>query len=414
MSFVNHSISLLEEMDQLSQGAFCMNRPGYLFVTKKPTNTYIEQGKYAESIGIGPYKYHSNDISSYRVAEATKFMFDDPTLRELHGVEVIHGSDAIHKLFPFLDPAINASRHVRKCGWIQVPKLIAWMLAQSGATVKQAKVEKVEQGAKLRVHLNPNEELVADKVVIAVGPALANLDKLVGAQPVTIPLMNEIHAKVVIDDTDGLIPESSPLIHLDDDVELEWTDEQRQFLQSQPHLHYMLKPIRFGAHFRPGPPGSGEHWGIWTFPEASMKEPAGASPPRYPVVDEYYGEIVLRGMAAIVPALRKYFNPAANPLSSSNKHIKAVVSGHYCKTPENRPVIGPLPSSSDANIVICGALSGFGIMSSVAAGELAAHYVAGTDKDKLPGYSTAFLASRFGDPEYIAAIDQLAKSSGQL
>ena len=115
-------------------------------------------------------------------------------------------------------------------------------------------------------------------------------------------------------------------------------------------------------------------------------------------------------MTAMIPGLKKYWNKNANPTTSTNKFIKGVVSGHYRKTPENRPVIGPLTQ----NIVVCGALSGFGIMSSVAAGQLAASYCASVPDAKLPDYAVAFTPSRFSDPQYLESLAELAKKSGQL
>lgn len=136
--------------------------------------------------------------------------------------------------------------------------------------------------------------------------------------------------------------------------------------------------------------------------------------PHFPFVDEYYGEVVLRGMTAMIPGLKKYWNKASNPRSTTNPFIKAVVSGHYCKTPENRPVIGPIQDSTIPNVFICGGLSGFGIMSSVAAGQLAASYVVDVPENQLPAYAAAFKPARFADAKYLELLQDLAKKSGQL
>jgi glycine/D-amino acid oxidase-like deaminating enzyme len=54
-------------------------------------------------------------------------------------------------------------------------------------------------------------------------------------------------------------------------------------------------------------------------------------------------------------------------------------------------------------------LSGFGVMVSAGAADLLAAHIVGDD---LPDYARAFLLGRYQDPEYAAALDQVA--SGQL
>jgi glycine/D-amino acid oxidase-like deaminating enzyme len=258
MAFVNHSISLLEEMDRASNGAFEMNRPGYLFVTSKADNTYSDQGKYAESIGIGTFREHTADISKYKAAPGTTRIFHDQTLLDLNGADVIKRKEDLHALYSFLGDDIVAGKHVRKCGWITVQSLIDWMCASSGATVKHDSVVELKPtDTGVSVLLASGEALEVNKVVLAVGPHLVNLSSLVKHDlGYSMPLINEIHAKVVINDVEGVVPESSPLVHLDDDVLLEWSAEQREFISSRPELAYLLHPIRYGAHFRPGPVGS--------------------------------------------------------------------------------------------------------------------------------------------------------------
>ena len=85
-----------------------------------------------------------------------------------------------------------------------------------------------------------------------------------------------------------------------------------------------------------------------------------------------------------------------------------VDGGYYCKTPENRPLVGPLGVHG---AYACGALSGFGIMASHAAAELLAAHVTG---DALPDYADAFLPSRYDDPVYRERVAQWGALVGQL
>jgi glycine/D-amino acid oxidase-like deaminating enzyme len=93
-----------------------------------------------------------------------------------------------------------------------------------------------------------------------------------------------------------------------------------------------------------------------------------------------------------------------------------VVKGYYCKTPENLPLIGG--AGSVEGLFICGALSGIGIMSSQAAGELAAiqvvNYISGKEAIPVPKYAKHFLPTRYSDPEFLASTQKLNAKSGQL
>ena len=82
--------------------------------------------------------------------------------------------------------------------------------------------------------------------------------------------------------------------------------------------------------------------------------------------------------------------------------------GFYCKTPENRPLIGPLPIEG---AFVLGALSGMGVMSAHASGELVSLHVAG---ESLPSYAKWFLPSRYDDPAYRKLVDEWGPLVGQL
>jgi glycine/D-amino acid oxidase-like deaminating enzyme len=85
-----------------------------------------------------------------------------------------------------------------------------------------------------------------------------------------------------------------------------------------------------------------------------------------------------------------------------------VDGGYYTKTPENRPLVGPLPI--DGAYVI-GALSGYGVMASQAAAELLATHVTG---GPLPAYAAALSPSRYADVAYQARLEAWDAKAGQL
>jgi glycine/D-amino acid oxidase-like deaminating enzyme len=85
-----------------------------------------------------------------------------------------------------------------------------------------------------------------------------------------------------------------------------------------------------------------------------------------------------------------------------------VDGGYYCKTRENRPLIGPL---SVEGAYVLGALSGIGVMSAQAAADLLARHVM---QQPLPDYAKWFLPSRYDDAGYRALVDRWGPLVGQL
>jgi glycine/D-amino acid oxidase-like deaminating enzyme len=156
----------------------------------------------------------------------------------------------------------------------------------------------------------------------------------------------------------------------------------------------MLEEFVSGVHARPeGPQDSPMALILWTY-RTDPVEPI--FPPPY--VDPHYAEILMRGMSVMIPRFAEYIGRAPRP---------AVDGGYYTKTQENRLLVGPLPVEG---AYIIGALSGYGMMASPAAGELLAAHLTGTD---LPDYASWFLLERYDDPEYQKLLEDWG-SSGQL
>ena len=110
-------------------------------------------------------------------------------------------------------------------------------------------------------------------------------------------------------------------------------------------------------------------------------------------MDEQYPEIVLRGLSIMLPRLRQYFGRAARP---------RLDGGYYIKTRENRLLAGPTPMEG---VYLLGGVSGYGIMSACAAGELLAAHMAARP---LPAYAQAFELARYDQPDYFARLGMLA------
>jgi glycine/D-amino acid oxidase-like deaminating enzyme len=101
----------------------------------------------------------------------------------------------------------------------------------------------------------------------------------------------------------------------------------------------------------------------------------------------------------MIPGLEMYLSKMQKPV---------IDGGYYCKTRENRPLIGPL---GVRGAYVFGAMSGFGIMAAMAGGKLLAQHVACRP---LPEYAPAFLLERYEDPVYLKLLAAWESTSGQL
>ena len=208
-----------------------------------------------------------------------------------------------------------------------------------------------------------------------------------------LPIFNELHAKISIRDDLGIIPRDVPLMIWEDPVHLLWDKAEQAELAADPELSWLLKQFPAGVHFRPEGTGDSPMLLIlWTYDLAAKEV---IWPPQF---DPDYPEIVLRGLARMVPGIEPYIG----------RTRPWVDGGYYCKTRENRPLITPLPVEG---AYLFGAVSGYGIMASQAGGELIAAHITGSN---LPVYAPAFLLSRYEDPAYQQLLANWDATSGQL
>jgi glycine/D-amino acid oxidase-like deaminating enzyme len=203
----------------------------------------------------------------------------------------------------------------------------------------------------------------------------------------TLPLFNELHPKISFPDRLGAMPREAPLVIWTDPQRLPWSEREAEVLAEDDETAWLLDEFPPQVHGRPeGPDDSPIVLLLWTYDE----QPVQANVP--PEFDElYYPEVVIRGMSTAVPAFEGYF-----------QHLPRVFvdGGYYTKTRENRPLICPLPVPG---AFLIGALSGFGLMASAAAGELLAAHVVGSP---LPDYAHWFHLDRYQDPEYQALLQE--------
>ena len=394
VALMNRSIDLLERIERESGGRILLNRRGYLFATAEPSRTeaFRAMARDAQSLGAGELRVHDGSGSSpgYVRSRANGFEGIPP------GADLITDPALIRAEFPYLDPAVVAVLHARRCGWLSAQQLGMWMLESArdrGVTLIRGAVTGVEtRGGYIRTVsvARPGEQvrIDTDTLVLSPGPHLAELARELGIE---LPVACERHVKVTFRDTERAVPGDAPLLVWADPVELPWSDDERAVLAAHDETRPLVEPFPAGIHGRPeGTPG--DHWlmMLWTYDTETVE-------PVFPVpFDERLPEIALRGWSRMLPSLARYF--ARLPRMT-------VDGGYYVKTPENRPLVGPLPI---AGAYVNAAWSGFGIMGACAGGELLAACVCGTS---LPAYAAAFHPARFDDPGYL---DAFASAGGQL
>ena len=395
VAFMNRSIDLLERIERESGGRLHLNRRGYLFATAEPSRiaAFRDLGHEAQSFGAGALRMHDGSGSSPGYLRSPARGFEEVAA----GADLITDPALIRAEFPYLDPEVVAVLHARRCGWLSAQQLGMWMLERArdrGVRLIRGRVTDVEtRGGRVRAVsvARPGDRVRIEtgKLVLSPGPYLAELARGFG---VDLPVACERHMKVAFRDTERAVPGDAPLLIWADPVELPWSDEERAVLADDEETRGLVEPFPAGIHGRPeGTPG--EHWlmMLWTWDTETVE-------PVFPVLfDERLPEIALRGWSRMLPSLKRYF--ARLPRMT-------VDGGYYVRTPENRPLIGPLPV---AGAYVNAAYSGFGIMGACAGGELLAAHVCETP---LPAYAAAFHPARFDDPGYLDAF--ASGADGQL
>ena len=396
VALMNRSIDLLERVERESGGRLRLNRRGYLFATAEPARieAFRAMAREAQSLGAGELRVHDGSGTGAGYVRSPAHGFEGVPA----GSDLITDPGLIRAQYPCLDPSVVAVLHARRCGWLSAQQLGMWMLERArerGVKLIRGRVIGVDtRGGRVRSVsvARPGErlEIGTGTLVLSPGPHLAELARTLDFE---LPVACERHLKVVFRDTERAVPGDAPLLIWADPVELPWTDDERAVLAADEETRTLVEPFPAGVHGRPeGTPG--DHWlmMLWTYDTETVD-------PVFPLpYDERLPEIALRGWSRMLPSLERYF--ARLPRMT-------VDGGYYAKTPENRPLIGPLPI---AGAWVNAAYSGFGIMGACAGGELLAAHVCGAP---LPAYATAFHPARFDDPRYLDAFAREG-ADGQL
>jgi glycine/D-amino acid oxidase-like deaminating enzyme len=393
VSLSNRSIDIMEKLAAETGNSFHLNRRGYLYLTADPQRVpaIVASAQEPSRLGAGPLRVHRG-------------AGDDPTYQPSHpdhyrshpeGADLFLDPGLIRSYFPYITSEVVAALHVRRAGWFSAQQLGMVMLEQAremGVGIVSARVTEVDVTSNRvkGVRLSNGRHVRTQHFVNAAGPYLNDVARMLDIE---LPVYNELHLKVAFRDPKGVLPRNAPLLIWTDPQELPWSSEERDFLAEAEDTRWLLQDFPPGAHTRPeGGPDSDIILFLWEFQERIME------PVFPPPMDDQYPEVALRGLARMLPGLSGYFERSLKPQMDG---------GYYTKTRENRPLIGLLPISG---AYVIGALSGFGLMTACAAGELLAAYIVGAD---LPSYAPAFSLDRYQDPKYQALLANWP-DSGQL
>jgi len=391
LRYMTRSIDLLEEIADESGNGFRMNRRGYVFVTAddEGVDRLRSTAREVSAYGMGELREHSPKAAEYAPASPEGFR-GQPT-----GADLLPG-EAARRAFPGLATDVKAALHVRRAGWVHGVSLGTWMLKRAvgaGATIVRDRVTRIEHsGGRVRgVGLASGASIDTDRVAIAAGPGLPEVARMLDLE---LPLFHELHAKLTLRDTRRVVSRAIPFLIWNDPVVLPWSDAERVAMLHNENALRLLSPFPGGIHIRPVDGTYGDElYIIWTY---DIEPHEYVWPPRF---DPHYGEVVIRGAARMLPPMSAYFGSGSQGV---------VDGGYYCKTRENRPLVGPLPVEG---AYVLGALSGFGIMGAHAGADLLAAHLTGGE---LPEYAKWFLPSRYEDASYCADVDRWGAQVGQL
>jgi sarcosine oxidase, subunit beta len=393
VALMNRSIDLLEELSQESGDIFQLNRRGYLYASAERENIppIINSAESISALGAGPLRIYENGSTGTGYVPHQPHGYEGSP----EGADLILEPNIIRQHFPYLTERAVAVLHVRRAGWFSGQQLGSYLLErarQAGVRYAQKRIISIniQSGQVDSVQLEDGRCIQTRFFVNAAGPLLNQVGDMLG---VSLPIYNELHLKVAFKDTLGIVPREAPLLIWSDPQRLPWSESERELLIDDDLAQNLLQTMPAGVHTRPeGGAGSNILLMLWEHHTRPIE-------PVWPLPhDPFFPDVLLRGLAAMLPGLQAYFERMERPYLDG---------GYYTKTRENRPLVGPLPVRGG---YLIGALSGFGLMAACAAGELLALHMTGKP---LPTYAPAFTLERYQDPEYLKSIENI-EDTGQL
>lgn len=380
IQMMNRSIDILEDLAEESGNHFQLNRRGYLFATadENKIEEFKRAGDVAQVDGAGPLRLHDGSEYSQTYVPHSPEGYD----LELMGADLITDRNLIERHFKYLSEHTCGLLHVRRAGWLSAQQLGMYLLDRS----KAAGVELVRDRL-VGVNLDDNcvqsvefldQGIIKTPVFVnAAGPFVCEVAEFLD---VDIPIFSERHLKFAFRDSHAVLPRDVPLLIWADDQRINWSHEELTWFREEGGHERVTGLMPSGVHTRPEGGASSETvLALWEYNAEAMD-------PVFPLpLDDLYPEVVLRGLCAMLPGMSVYVERMPRP---------KVDGGYYTRTKENRPLATPLPVDG---AYLIGALSGFGIMSAPALGELVATQIVGSAQ---PEYAAAFDLRRYESRAY--------------
>ena len=296
---------------------------------------------------------------------------------------------------PYLDDSIQQVAHISGAGAFDVHALGTLLLGRAkkaGVELRYGVIDGLERdgrGFQVRLNRGGVEEIIqTEKLVLAAGPFVNDLANMLDIE---LPVESYLQRKFVIPDPNRVIPADMPFTVFADSQFLNWSDEDRDLIRSDPEYQWLLEEFPAGLHIKP------ESRGQIKLGWAYNRKP---SSPQWQVADDFdFPNVTLRGASRFIPALGQYIEQLPTPVIQ--------FAGYYTRTPENWPLIGPLEQEG---LYTISALSGYGTMTACAAAELCGAWMTG---QPLPGYARHFDPRRYLDDDMQAEM-KLWQSDGQL
>jgi sarcosine oxidase subunit beta len=298
----------------------------------KPSIEIFEN--FAEVVGIPGY-----DISPYQ--QGYLFMTDDPEMidqlkaavEKHHSLGVTDSEfltgDEVRARFPYVSPEVIAATFRQRDGWLASHETTYGFAKGSNARfLLRTKVTDVLLDGQGVCGVETTRGIISTRVVVnAAGPFAAVIGQMAGVE---VPIEPVRRQKVIIGPLEG-IPQDAPMtIDLVNDSY--WRPEVRGGLLG------------------------------WVDPDEPAGEPAENLPTSY-----FFPGIVLEKVARLNP----FWQEITEGLRDEDIHISA---GQYCYTPDDQPLIGPVPGVSGFYLN-CGYWAG--VMLSPTAGKWVADLVTG-------------------------------------
>ena len=388
-AFTDHSITLMEALDEDSCGRLNMTRGGYALATRReaPDDLLKELNRgYGDAHGAIRIRKAAGDYVPPRRM---------PWQEAPAGVDVLLDRGLIHKTFPAFDREIGTVVHIRRAGSIDSQQMGQFMLEvirNAGGRLIRGEVKSITANGGFTLEIagkDGTQKLQAKRVVNAAGPFLRDVAAMLGED---VAVKCVFQQKLAFPDRERAVPRDMPFSIDLDGQSLAWSDEDREVLASDPATRHLTEPMKGGIHCRPdgAPTGNWIKLG-WAYNERAS-DPHGEDP-----IDPQFPDTVLRGASRLNPKLAAYIGR----LPREARHY----GGYYTMTEENWPLIGPMKTPG---AFIAGALSGYGSMAACATGALCAAHIAGVP---VPSYARNLSLDRYADEALMAELASLGKGT---